>query len=766
MTLAQKIVQLRENAHMSQKELAKKLGVSTGTVAEWESEDSVPTIADISNLSTIFKVSTDILIKDNEAVERLGDISEREKERPIGPKKKVVFKRVWFWVVVLAVIIAAAFAAVLLPKKEVAPKVDETGTPIFVELTDNVYFNAEEYLGYYVNVKGMVFQNLGNNGESKGVHIWIDPDNCEKNMMIHSTTDESFKGGDYIVCSGYIKEINSYTNAYGTELSVPLIYSTDLRKATYIEVMSPTVATIAPDNLIYEKHGYSIAVDKVEFAENETRIYLTVANNSGTALYVDTGSSIIIQNGRQYNSQTNYTANYAEIPYNLSEGVTASGVVAFPAIDDAEFEYSIKIHSDDIGEGFDSVTFEIGKDASSAFIPTIKPKDSWDFDELKYETLGYAISVDKIEFYDEETRVYLTAVNDGKAILYIDAAGSVIVQNKKQYNTKNVYNASYEELPYSIAKGASVTGAISFPAVDCAEFEYTIEIHSDDYNEEFPEVVFVINSDSSHCKNIVEEPEKEPQKTETPAPSPVRTYPSAVGTYSFYDTADYVAHHNTLTIYDDGTLYLQFNGFYTPLSGIWTQTEDTICYSVWDVYGEWNNPFYDTVYDGGIDFLGDYYSLTSKEAIAPNKNQEAVTHVEELVKLGESPTEMKSRLMDVSGFSSEEADYGILHANVDWTKSAIEKLDFFVRYGETVTRQDCKDFLSIEHGYRSDVVQFAFENVSEQVDWSDHACNFISDYGGGEYTKEEVVAILKGEGFFDSEITEAMQSYADEHFQP
>ena len=711
MTLAQKIIQLRENAKMSQKELAQKLGVSTGTVAEWESEDSVPTVADISNLSSLFKISTDTLIKDSENIECFS----------YTPKRNAVFKKAWFWVIILAVIISATLTTTLLVNKDVAPKVDETGNPMFVELTDEVYFNAEEYLGYYVNIKGVAFQNLGDNGERKGVHVWIDPDNYEKNMMILSTTNETFKDGDYIVCSGYIKEICSYTNAYGTELSVPLIYSTDLRKVSYIEVMSPTITTIAPSGLTFDGSGYSVAVEKVEFAENETRIYLTATNNSGSALYVDTISSIIVQNGKQYNSQTNYAANYVEIPYSLSKGVTATGIVAFPAIDNDEFEFLIEIHPEANTSGFDNVTFKIGKDASSVFMPTIKPYSLWELNELKYETLGYAVSVDKIEFYDDETRVYLTATNEGSATMYVGVDESVIVQGKKQYDTKNVFDTVYQELPYSIARGASATGAISFPAVDCAEFEYIIELHSDDYNEEFTDVVFVINSDSPYCKNGIEETEKEPesapkpesgpQKTETPAPSPVRTYPSAVGTYSFYDREDFPEHHETLIIYSDGTLYHHSNGFYSPLSGIWTQAENTICYSVWDEYVEWNNPFYGTVYDDGIEFLGDYYSLVTKETSAPNRKQQAVEQVEELVKLDESPAQIKLRLMNLSGFTSDEADYGIQNAKVDWTDSAIIELECFV-YGKDVTFQECEDYLGKELGYPPDVVQFALENVN------------------------------------------------------
>lgn len=415
--------------------------------------------------------------------------------------KSPFFKQVWFWLSIATIILVITLLSILFSNHEVQPKVDETGNPFFIELTDEVYTNANEYLGYYVNIKGQVFQSLGDNGDLKGVQVWLDPNSCEQNLMIHYTTAESFKDGDYISCSGYIKEIHTYSNTYGTELSVPLLYSTDLRSATYIEVMSPATSTITPENLTFEKFGYSITIEKVELAANETRLYLCVSNNGNATLYVDTNSSVIVQDGNQLNSEINFEANYEEVPYSLCKGAAVSGIVTFPVINDREFEYVIDLHSDNNKEYFETVTFHIGKEQAYVYVPEIKPHTVWNFDNLKYETKGYAISIDKIEFYDNETLVFVTAINDGKATLYVDTDSSVIVQNKKQFNTDNTYITDYEELPYKIATEASATGIISFPAVNPTAFKYTIEIHSDDYNEEFQDIVFTLNSKTPYCQN-------------------------------------------------------------------------------------------------------------------------------------------------------------------------------------------------------------------------------------------------------------------------
>ena len=244
---------------------------------------------------------------------------------------------------------------------------------------------------------------------------------------------------------------------------------------------------------------------------------MTATNNGSAAMNIDADSSVIVQAGNQYNAKINYEADYEEVPYNLSKGTTASGIVAFPTIADGEFEYVIEMHSDNFDERFETVTFKINKETSSVFVPAIEPNAVWSFEDLKYETKGYTIQIERVEFYDNETRIHLVATNDGKAVFSVDADGSVIIQNKKQFNTESMYDVEYDELPYSIAKGATATGAISFPVVDSAEFEYTIEIHSDDYDEEFENVVFVINADSPFCKNNQENDVKQENNITTPS---------------------------------------------------------------------------------------------------------------------------------------------------------------------------------------------------------------------------------------------------------
>lgn len=64
MILADKIIELRKKAGLSQEELAEKMGVSRQSVSKWEGALSIPDLDKILLMSEIFGVSTDYLLKD------------------------------------------------------------------------------------------------------------------------------------------------------------------------------------------------------------------------------------------------------------------------------------------------------------------------------------------------------------------------------------------------------------------------------------------------------------------------------------------------------------------------------------------------------------------------------------------------------------------------------------------------------------------------------------------------------------------------------
>ena len=73
MTIGEKIAHLRMNAHLSQETLAERLGVSRQSVSKWEVDQAMPQIEKVIQLSKLFSVSADALLR--EEIDLCGDVA-------------------------------------------------------------------------------------------------------------------------------------------------------------------------------------------------------------------------------------------------------------------------------------------------------------------------------------------------------------------------------------------------------------------------------------------------------------------------------------------------------------------------------------------------------------------------------------------------------------------------------------------------------------------------------------------------------------------
>ena len=63
--ISKNISNLRKSAHLTQAELAEKLGYSDKAVSKWERGDGIPDIATLLNIAELFGTTVDYLIRDN-----------------------------------------------------------------------------------------------------------------------------------------------------------------------------------------------------------------------------------------------------------------------------------------------------------------------------------------------------------------------------------------------------------------------------------------------------------------------------------------------------------------------------------------------------------------------------------------------------------------------------------------------------------------------------------------------------------------------------
>ena len=112
MALGNKIQSLREEHSLSQKELANLVGVTTGTIAEWEAEESAPSLTELSRLSKALNVSSDVLLDATTDAVPAPAIAPKQESAPvIVPAKKRKGKG---WIIAVTVLCVALIAAVVI----------------------------------------------------------------------------------------------------------------------------------------------------------------------------------------------------------------------------------------------------------------------------------------------------------------------------------------------------------------------------------------------------------------------------------------------------------------------------------------------------------------------------------------------------------------------------------------------------------------------------------------------------------------------------
>lgn len=83
MIMADKIIELRKKNGWSQEDLADKLDVSRQSISKWESAQSIPDMKRIIQMSELFGVSTDFLLKDEMGLETLNGEQESSNENMV-----------------------------------------------------------------------------------------------------------------------------------------------------------------------------------------------------------------------------------------------------------------------------------------------------------------------------------------------------------------------------------------------------------------------------------------------------------------------------------------------------------------------------------------------------------------------------------------------------------------------------------------------------------------------------------------------------------
>ena len=229
----------------------------------------------------------------------------------------------------------------------------------------NLFSYPESYKGKYVKLSGKIFNGPDTAENYVAYQAWHDAQNSTNDFVFGmENPEEDFNVDDYVIVDGRITGTFEGTNAFGTTIECPQIDAISIEKQSYMDAVVPTIKEITPENAVSEQNGISLKVDKIEFAEKETRVYLTETNASADKFSFSVYDIKITQNGQQISqdmsSMSSYEGEYPELSYEILPNASSSGVLVFPPIDSsAGFQIYAEGYSDNWELEFAPFTIDI-----------------------------------------------------------------------------------------------------------------------------------------------------------------------------------------------------------------------------------------------------------------------------------------------------------------------------------------------------------------------------------------------------------------------
>ena len=216
--------------------------------------------------------------------------------------------------------------------------------------------------GKYVTFYGIVSQT-DESDDQYFYQVYTDTD-YNNSVLVYVPKDlvsDTISNDDFINVIAKVDGAYSGQTVMGVDTTWAKLTAESVEKSSYIDTFGKAYTAWNFDDQVIDQQGINVAVTKVEFADDETRIYVTVTNNSNDTVNIWSSSSKIVQNGQQY-EQTygNYLADYPELSSDILPGASSSGILCFDALEASEFQFYLEGSSDNWDIELEPFTFTLG----------------------------------------------------------------------------------------------------------------------------------------------------------------------------------------------------------------------------------------------------------------------------------------------------------------------------------------------------------------------------------------------------------------------
>jgi hypothetical protein len=248
-------------------------------------------------------------------------------------------KPVVIYFILSAIIVGSLSASLTIPILQQQQSFAQITKKVFNDSDfTTLYSSPDSHVGSNVNITGKIFNfPPSRTGEPKALQIY-QAGNRDRNVVVfYKGIGPQLSENDCVRVIGTSAKQQQYANLFGATLTAAIINANSVDKIDCIYAINPAKKTVSVKETS-ERGGIMLFLNKIEFSDKNTRVYLSVSsdkNNNEDVHFYDSQSKAV-QGNRQFGTTYSFDVDYPKIKSDILPGVTDYGVVLFEPLNSTE----------------------------------------------------------------------------------------------------------------------------------------------------------------------------------------------------------------------------------------------------------------------------------------------------------------------------------------------------------------------------------------------------------------------------------------------
>ena len=209
----------------------------------------------------------------------------------------------------------------------------------------SVISNPDNYKDNLVDITGKIFTNPEIGEDYIGFQMyWGGNLDLNKNVIVYDYSKGQFESSDCVKVKGTIHGGYEGKNAFGVTMKAVMIIADSIQKLDCKDVIYPSKKVVNVDES-ETKMGVTLTLEKIEFADEHTRVYLKIENNANNKIHFYSFNAVAFQENKQFEPTNVYDVDYPDIESEIYSGIEEEGVILFEPLDcsksNAKFQFEV-----------------------------------------------------------------------------------------------------------------------------------------------------------------------------------------------------------------------------------------------------------------------------------------------------------------------------------------------------------------------------------------------------------------------------------------